>query len=162
MAFLRTVIRCSLHKKYGLFLNSEAVFLNQVAPKSSQSTVLANSHVSATTSSPPRDKLDITFEDARAAFKSKTTWELLRAYIVYTLCSFETLVENNMKVRYVKFTKKCSGEIYIFFFIYILRNAIFFRLHTYYIIVFISIVKMRLEFSFYGLGPVSHRIFRFF
>lgn len=45
-----------------------------------------------------RDVLDATFDDAHAAYKSKTTWEILRAYIVYTLCSSNYLVENNMKV----------------------------------------------------------------
>ncbi|XP_065173131.1 proline dehydrogenase 1, mitochondrial isoform X2 [Atheta coriaria] len=55
-----------------------------------------------------KDALDITFEDHKAAFKSKTTWELLRAYIVYTMCSFETLVENNMKI--MKITKAIMGE----------------------------------------------------
>ncbi|KAF4518868.1 hypothetical protein B566_EDAN006719 [Ephemera danica] len=47
--------------------------------------------------SSPKDPLDLSFTDAKAAFKSKTTWEILRAYIVYTLCSSEYLVENNMK-----------------------------------------------------------------
>lgn len=46
-----------------------------------------------------RDPLDASFDDAHAAYKSKTTWEILRAYIVYTLCSSNYLVENNMKVR---------------------------------------------------------------
>jgi len=46
-----------------------------------------------------RDVLDFSFNDAHAAYKSKTTWEILRAYIVYTLCSSNYLVENNMKVR---------------------------------------------------------------
>lgn len=100
MAFLRTAIRCSLYKKYGLLLSNEAVYLSQVARKSSQatSTILASNTAPAASSPPPKDPLDITFEDAKAAFKSKTTWELLRAYIVYTLCSFETLVNNNMTV----------------------------------------------------------------
>lgn len=47
---------------------------------------------------PPRDPLDVSFNDPIAAFKSKTTWELIRAYMVYTICSSEKLVEHNMKV----------------------------------------------------------------
>lgn len=47
---------------------------------------------------PPRDPLDVSFNDPIAAFKSKTTWELIRAYFVYIMCSSEYLVENNMKV----------------------------------------------------------------
>jgi len=44
------------------------------------------------------DTLDLSFEDAEAAFKSKTTWELIRAYTVFKLCSVGYLVDNNMKV----------------------------------------------------------------
>lgn len=50
-------------------------------------------------SSPQRDPLDTGFNDPIAAFKSKTTWELVRAYVVYLMCSSEYLVENNMKVK---------------------------------------------------------------
>lgn len=46
-----------------------------------------------------RDPLDVSFNDPLAAFKSKTTWELVRAYFVYLMCSSEYLVENNMKVK---------------------------------------------------------------
>lgn len=48
---------------------------------------------------PQRDPLDVSFNDPIAAFKSKTTWELARAYFVYLMCSSEYLVENNMKVK---------------------------------------------------------------
>lgn len=47
---------------------------------------------------PQRDPLDVGFNDPIAAFKSKTTMELARAYFVYLMCSSEYLVENNMKV----------------------------------------------------------------
>lgn len=46
-----------------------------------------------------KDPLDTTFNDPIAAFKSKTTFELIRGYLVYLICSSETLVENNMKVN---------------------------------------------------------------
>lgn len=46
-----------------------------------------------------RDPLDTSFNDPTAAFKSKTTFELIRGYLVYLICSSETLVENNMKVN---------------------------------------------------------------
>lgn len=109
MAFLRTVIRCSVHKKYGLLINNlqngsfGKINVNQIVLKSSaaSSTTIVDSKSSASVNNPPRDPLDITFEDAKAAFKSKTNLELIRAYVVYTLCSFETLVENNMKVSKV-------------------------------------------------------------
>lgn len=58
-----------------------------------------------TTASKPkigrRDELDVSFNDPNAAFKSKTTFELIRAYFVYLLCSSESLVENNMKVMII-------------------------------------------------------------
>lgn len=48
---------------------------------------------------PQRDPLDVSFNDPIASFKSKTTWELIRAYLVYTVCSIEPVVENNLKVN---------------------------------------------------------------
>ena len=45
------------------------------------------------------DALDLTFLNHNAAFKSKTTWEVLRAYLVFQLCSITPLVANNEKVR---------------------------------------------------------------
>ncbi|XP_050100365.1 proline dehydrogenase 1, mitochondrial isoform X2 [Anopheles aquasalis] len=60
-------------------------------------------------SSPPaRDPLDVGFNDPNAAFKSKTTFELIRAYLVYVLCSSEFLVENNMKL--MKIAQTVLGE----------------------------------------------------
>lgn len=50
-----------------------------------------------------KDPLDTSFNDPLAAFKSKTTFELIRAYFVYMLCSSEYLVENNMKVSILIF-----------------------------------------------------------
>lgn len=50
--------------------------------------------------------VDVKFNDPIAAFKSKTTFELIRGYVVYVLCSSSFLVDNNMKVcveSYVKF-----------------------------------------------------------
>lgn len=113
MAFLRSVIRCSLKQKYGFNLNTlqngtfGRVDVNQIALKSTVSETSTKPSPSAPTpsaSTSPRDPLDISFEDAKAAFKSKTTWELYRAYIVYTLCSFEYLVEHNMKVMLHRLT----------------------------------------------------------
>lgn len=46
-----------------------------------------------------KDELDTSFNNPIAAFKSKTTFELIRAYLVYLMCSNQYLVENNMKVR---------------------------------------------------------------
>lgn len=47
---------------------------------------------------PHRDPLDLSFENAEAAYKSKTTFEILRALLVFTLCNSQYLVENNMQL----------------------------------------------------------------
>ncbi|XP_037915261.1 proline dehydrogenase 1, mitochondrial isoform X2 [Hermetia illucens] len=57
---------------------------------------------------PQRDPLDVSFNDPVAAFKSKTTWELFRAYFVYLMCSSEKIVENNMTI--MKWTKAVLGR----------------------------------------------------
>ncbi|XP_044572634.1 proline dehydrogenase 1, mitochondrial isoform X2 [Drosophila ananassae] len=64
---------------------------NQCSPPSSSS-----SSSPSPAGSPQRDPLDVSFNDPIAAFKSKTTWELVRAYLVYMICSSEKLVEHNM------------------------------------------------------------------
>lgn len=46
----------------------------------------------------PRDNLDLTFNSPKDAFRSKKTSELVRAYVVYQICSVNWLVENNDKV----------------------------------------------------------------
>lgn len=58
-----------------------------------------NSQVSATARSGQRDVLDLTFTDTRAAYKSKTNYELLRALIVLKLTSYDFLTRNHTKVR---------------------------------------------------------------
>ncbi|XP_063989114.1 proline dehydrogenase 1, mitochondrial isoform X2 [Diachasmimorpha longicaudata] len=54
------------------------------------------------------DPLDLKFNDPVASFKSKTTMELVRAYIVYQFCSIDYVVENNMK--FMKVAKRLLGE----------------------------------------------------
>lgn len=73
-------------------------------PKDQQHQQHRNNSITATASAgtidvkPKWDQLDTSFADPEATFKSKTTWEILRAYIVYQLCSSSYLVENNMQV----------------------------------------------------------------
>lgn len=73
---------------------------NQLACSRLISTSQTTCAAAPTTPATPkkRDELDVHFNDPIAAFKSKTTMELLRAYFVYVLCSSEKLVEHNMKV----------------------------------------------------------------
>uniref|UniRef100_T1J6H6 Proline dehydrogenase n=1 Tax=Strigamia maritima TaxID=126957 RepID=T1J6H6_STRMM len=54
------------------------------------------------------DPLDISFENAERAYKSKSTWEIARALIVFSLCSNDYLVKNNMKI--MKWTRKVLGK----------------------------------------------------
>lgn len=62
---------------------------------------VAATAVAGTVDSKPKwDALDTSFADPEATFKSKTTWEIFRAYIVYQLCSSSYLVENNMQVTF--------------------------------------------------------------
>ncbi|XP_053617333.1 proline dehydrogenase 1, mitochondrial [Plodia interpunctella] len=42
-----------------------------------------------------RDELDLNFNSPKDAFKSKKTSELVRAYVVYQICSVNWIVENN-------------------------------------------------------------------
>ncbi|RZF38692.1 hypothetical protein LSTR_LSTR003498 [Laodelphax striatellus] len=64
---------------------------------------------------PEKDKaLDLTFINAEEAFKSKKTSDLLRALVVYNLCSNNFLVENN--ARLMKLFKKMLGEkVFVYF-----------------------------------------------
>ncbi|KFM71181.1 Proline dehydrogenase 1, mitochondrial, partial [Stegodyphus mimosarum] len=49
-------------------------------------------------STPQRDSLDLTFENTKDAFKSKTTWELIRGLLVLKLSTNDYLVENHEKL----------------------------------------------------------------
>lgn len=123
MAFLRAVIKCSGTRKFGISIynlqNSKSSRIrvclplhnyNQIALKSSVASALENSTEKTSTTSfgSRRDPLDTRFADPKATFKSKTTWEVIRAYIVYTICSSSYLVENNMKI--MKMVKGIMGE----------------------------------------------------
>lgn len=110
MAFLRAVIRCSGSRNKYFPLNNQLLneksshFLRTLISVHYKSTHAASAIgydeavEGKSDTEHPKDPLDLSFNDARAAFKSKTTWEILRAYLVYQMCSSETLVENNMKV----------------------------------------------------------------
>lgn len=118
MAFLRTVPRCCVgSKKFRKCLPlSTGPVENSSRPTVQLVQVLArgytNSSTSASTTEKPAtsvprqiDPLDLKFNDPVASFKSKTTTELIRAYIVYQICSIEYIVENNMKVSTTIFSQ---------------------------------------------------------
>lgn len=49
-----------------------------------------------------REALDLSFEDTKKAFKSKTTLEIIRAILVLKLSTVDYLVENHHKVTIIK------------------------------------------------------------
>ncbi|XP_047999077.1 proline dehydrogenase 1, mitochondrial isoform X1 [Leguminivora glycinivorella] len=57
---------------------------------------------------PARDELDLTFSSPKDAFKSKKTSELVRAYLVYQICSVNWIVENNDML--MKRTRQLIGK----------------------------------------------------
>nr|CAH0104878.1 unnamed protein product [Daphnia galeata] len=71
-------------------------------------TAVPSSSVGSSSGGGRRDPLDLSFDNAEAAFRSKTTLQVLRAYLVFTLCSSNYLVENNMKL--MKIGKKVLGK----------------------------------------------------
>jgi len=125
MAFLRAVIRCSVSRKYGTGISicnltlhggkssKIRLFLplqncNQIALRSTAAGAINDVAERKTSFGSRRDPLDTGFADPKAAFKSKTTWEVLRAYIVYQLCSVNYLVEHNSQL--MKISKAILGE----------------------------------------------------
>ena len=48
-----------------------------------------------------KDSLDLSFYDHEAAFRSKTTREILRAMFVFQCCSIKPLVNNNQLVNII-------------------------------------------------------------
>ncbi|XP_059611661.1 proline dehydrogenase 1, mitochondrial isoform X2 [Phlebotomus argentipes] len=78
--------------------------LSQDVRSRANSTVAAAGHLEQ----PQRDPLDVRFADPNAAFKSKTTFELIRAYLVYLVCSSSYLVEHNMQL--MKWTNRILGD----------------------------------------------------
>lgn len=76
-----------------------AVGLRHKSTPAAASLVGENAAVDSASDDKNKDPLDLTFCDFRNAFKSKTNLELLRALLVFQLCSIKPLVENNEKVR---------------------------------------------------------------
>lgn len=102
MAFLRSVSRCnsalaSKHILCGGVSSRSALARNDVQVIGLPEVAAVN-QVFSRFYSTPKDPLDTTFNNAKDSFKSKTTWELVRGYLVYTICSSQYLVDNNLKV----------------------------------------------------------------
>lgn len=138
MAFLRTVSRRCAGKKLNKYLMAlPPGFLESVARPSVHMMQLcvkgcASSSTSGSEVKPVLrqiDPLDLRFNDPIAAFKSKTMTELIRAYLVYQICSIDYMVENNSKVSFLEVfyysgferargevtLKKMSGSLFTIF-----------------------------------------------
>ena len=48
--------------------------------------------------SPEQALHSLSFNDGRNAFRSKTTWEIIRALAIFRLCSYDFLVNRNKEV----------------------------------------------------------------
>lgn len=112
MAFLKSAVKLSVSRKYASNFHSHTFnsppFLVIKRHNSSSGAAATTVDNAASPSKSKRDPLDTSFNDPEASFKSKTTWEVIRAYLVYTMCSSNYLVENNMKL--MKITKALVGE----------------------------------------------------
>ncbi|XP_043470287.1 proline dehydrogenase 1, mitochondrial [Leptopilina heterotoma] len=118
MAFLRTVSKQCAGKKLDKYLMALPPGLFESVARPSVNIMQLCVKGCATSSSTagaevkpvPRqiDPLDLRFNDPVASFKSKTMTELIRAYVVYQLCSIEYLVENNSKI--MKLVNRAIGD----------------------------------------------------
>jgi len=99
---------CTLNR---ILVNSSRLGLGQNYIPSRLSTTAAASNVTKTNREEVirrKDPLDLSFGNAEAAFRSKTSLEILRAYVVFSLCSSNYLVENNLKL--MKIGQKLLGK----------------------------------------------------
>ena len=87
-----------------ILVNSSRLGLGQNYIPLRPSTTAATSNVTKTNGDEVvrrKDPLDLSFGNAEAAFRSKSSLEILRAYVVFSLCSSNYLVENNLKVNQI-------------------------------------------------------------
>jgi len=75
---------------------------------SSSSPAISSSASIHTSTTTHKDDLDLTFNDHTAAYKSKKTSEVARAYLVMSLCGVKPLVQHNDKL--MKLGQKILGK----------------------------------------------------
>ncbi|KAH6932374.1 hypothetical protein HPB50_005090 [Hyalomma asiaticum] len=76
--------------------------------KSSASPAALDRTSESTELPPRRDPLDLSFNDARAAYKSKTTGELLRAFVVLKLSSSNWIINNHQELSTLRYVNVLS------------------------------------------------------
>lgn len=95
---LQESLRNDVYSRLARSLNTANGAQEEQQRRNNSMAATATATTGTVDSKPKWDQLDTSFADPEATFKSKTTWEILRAYIVYQLCSSSYLVENNMQV----------------------------------------------------------------
>ena len=63
-------------------------------------------------SSKATEKPELSFQDPESIYKAKKTWELGRAYVVFSLCGINTLMQHNEKMLTIG--KKILGDTLFF------------------------------------------------
>ncbi len=89
----------------------------QMCPFASTNDANANANAekatTATTTKGEAPKLD--FFDSRLAFQNKTTWEIMRALLVFRLCSIQWIVKSSEKL--IHLSRSILGDAIPFWFI---------------------------------------------
>ena len=87
----------NIRAKSAAVTNADVSKVNEYVGATSASSWQSPSSTS-TFADPAFAKIDVNFENAKEAFKSKTNGQLMRALLVLNLCSFKYLVEHNKQV----------------------------------------------------------------
>lgn len=82
---IRSFVISTRHRRNVQALHSTKTNTNEEASDSRQHVSFSN-------------KISIDFEQTKEAYKSKDTLELLRSLVVFKLCSYDILVDNNKEV----------------------------------------------------------------
>ena len=56
----------------------------------------------------PKDPLDLSFSNTKEAYKSKATFELIRAWFVLKLSSYNFIIEHNAKVSDIEVIRRAN------------------------------------------------------
>lgn len=112
----RSITKLNLRKQISrpLILSERWYLKSNVV--SSPETTTSSPESNVTQSS--KDPLDLSFENTVEAFKSKTTWEIIRAILVLRLSTIDYLVENHEKVCIYIFFVDSTYNIPIGLFVY--------------------------------------------